>query len=163
MVGNNNGLIDSISAEIKLNKEKFVNEIERENISNVPQIHEEVETSVSYPVVEKGSRITKKQRFVLEQRTRVELLHRTYEQDDESDKQNIEGRNGYGTEFVKEKRIDAEQWISNLFKGIGAVEKMNKLKTNGPEESENVTRKKVRPSGNGFERFFSKLVPSGIC
>ena len=61
MVGNNNGLIDSISAEIKLNKEKFENEIERENISNVPQIHEEVETSVSYPVVEQGSRMTKKE------------------------------------------------------------------------------------------------------
>ena len=163
MVGNNNGLIDSISAEIKLNKEKFVNEIERENISNVPQIHEEVETSVSYPVVEKGSRMTKKKRFVPEQHTRVELPHRTYEQDDESDKQNIEGRNGYGTEFVKEKTVDAEHWISNLFKGIGAAEKMNKLKTNCPEESENVTRKKVRQSGNGFERFFSKLVPSGIC
>ena len=59
MVGNNNGLIDSISAEIKLNKEKFVNEIERGNISNVPQIHEEVETSFTYPVVEKGSRMTK--------------------------------------------------------------------------------------------------------
>ena len=140
MVGNNNGLIDSISAEIKLNKEKFANEIERENISNVPQIHEEVETSVSYPVVEKGSRMTKKKRFVLEQHTRVELLHRTYEQDDESDEQNIEGRNGYGTEFVKEKTVDAEHWISNLFKGIGAAEKMNKLKTNGPEERENVTR-----------------------
>ena len=165
MVGNNNGLIDSISAEIKLNKEKFVNEIERENISNVPQIHEEVETSVSYPVVEKGSRMTKKKRFVPEQHTRVELPHRTYEQDDESDKQNIEGLgNGYGTEFVKEKTVDAEHWISNLFKGIGAAEKMNKLKTNGPGESENVTRKKVRQSlGNGFERFFSKLVPSGIC
>ena len=46
---------------IKLNKEKFVNEIERGNISNVPQIHEEVEKSVTYPVVEKGSRMTKKQ------------------------------------------------------------------------------------------------------
>ena len=90
MVGNNNGLIDSISAEIKLNKEKFVNNVERGNISNVPQIHEEVETSVTYPVVEKGSRMTKKQRFALEQHTRVELPHRTYEQDDESDKQNIE-------------------------------------------------------------------------
>ena len=164
MVGNNNGLIDSISAEIKLNKEKFVNEIERGNISNVSQIHEEVETSVTYPVVEKGSRMTKKQRFVPEQHTRVELPHRTYEQDDESDEQNIEGRNDYGTEFVKEKTVDAEHWISNLFKGIGAAEKMNKLKTNGPGESENVTRKKVRQSlGNGFERFFSKLVPSGIC
>ena len=38
-----------------------------------------------------------------------------------------------------EKKDQQDQWISNLFKGIGAVEKMNKLKTNGPEESENVT------------------------
>ena len=157
MVGNNNGLIDSISAEIKLNKEKFGNEIERGNISNVPQIHEEVETSVTYPVVEKGSRMTKKQRFVPEQHTRVELPHRTYEQDDESDEQNIEGRNGYGTEFVEEKTVDAEHWICNLFKGIGAVEKMNKLKTNGTEESENVTRKKVR---QGQETDLKDFFPS---
>ena len=157
MVGNNNGLIDSISAEIKLNKEKFVNEIERGNISNVSQIHEEVETSVTYPVVEKGSRMTKKQRFVPEQHTRVELPHRTYEQDDESDEQNIEGRNGYGTEFVEEKTVDAEHWICNLFKGIGAVEKMNKLKTNGTEESENVTRKKVR---QGQETDLKDFFPS---
>ena len=38
-----------------------------------------------------------------------------------------------------EKKDRQDQWISNLFKGIGAVEKMNKLETNSPEESENVT------------------------
>ena len=43
-----------------------------------------------------------------------------------------------------EKKDQQDQWISNLFKGIGAVEKMNKLKTNGPEESENVTTFKDR-------------------
>lgn len=148
---NNNGFIDSITVEVKLNKEKLMNEFANGNIFDARQLQKEVKASVKATEVGKDTTVTNKERFVperLKQHSQHKLQEQTLgEQGDSVGKQNVdlltcEGTNSYGTVFAKQRRIATDRWISDLFKSIGAMEKIRELTENGQKKNEDVSRKK---------------------
>ena len=160
VLSNNSDFIDSITVEIKLNKEQLMNEF----VNGEPQQREQDNTTLK---VGKETLVTKDEYNAsakLKQLIRERLNKQGKEITIPFDKKRIshdtcQKTNSYGAEFIKHKRIATQRWISDLLKSIGSAETITELAEKDQRKVSDKDRKRVK-SQNG-ELDSSNLSPQG--
>ena len=132
-LSNNNGFIDAITVEIKLNKEKLMNEFMHGVMTNPRQPHEE---NTTLKAGEK-THLTTNEHYTPHRLKKLALQRLNQQRNETSvpfhcEKQDISAdgckkANSFGTEFTKRRRIKTKQWISDLLKGVGNLETTSEL------------------------------------
>ena len=132
-LSNNNGFIDAITVEIKLNKEQLMNEFEHGVIMN-PQQPQEVNTTLN---AGKETHLTTNKHYPPGRFKQLALQRLNQQRNETSapflcEKQDISANvckltDSFGTEFTHHRRIDTQQWISDLLKGVGSLETSSEL------------------------------------
>ena len=132
-LSNNNGFIDAITVEIKLNKEQLMNEFVNGAMMN-PQQPQEQNTTL---IAGKGTHLTTNEHHVPDRLKNVALQRLNQQRHERSvpflcEKQDISAdvckqTNSLGTEFIQHRRIDTQRWINDLLKGVGSLQTTSEL------------------------------------
>ena len=132
-LSNNNGFIDAITVEIKLNKEQLMNEFVHGAMMN-PQQPQEQNTTL---IAGKETHLTTNEHYVPERLKNVALQRLNQQRNERSvpflcEKQDISAdvckqTNSFGTEFTQHRRIDTQRWINDLLKGVGCLQTTSEL------------------------------------
>lgn len=130
---NNNGFIDAITIDIKLNKKQLMNEFVYGTMRNPQQPQEENSTLKAG----KEKRLTTNEHYMPDRLKNVALQRLNQQRNERSvpflfEKQDISAdmckqTNSIGTEFTQQRRIDTQRWISDLLKGVGSLETTSEL------------------------------------
>lgn len=145
VLSNNSGFIDSITVEIKLNKEQLMNEFANGEPQQLEEENNTCKAGKETPLsTNKHSAPDRLKQLILQR-----LNQKENETSVPSEKKSISHEmcketNSYGAEFMKHKRIATQRWISDLLKGIGSVETLTELTENDQSEVSDEERKKVK-------------------
>ena len=150
VLSNNGGIIDSITVEIKLNKEQLINEFtngdpqqpEGENTTELKAARETLLTTNQHSAPNRLNQL---------------ILQRLNQQGSEkpvpSERKSIshdthKETNSYGAEFINHRRSATQRWINDLLKSIGSVETITELTENDQSKVIDKERNEVK-SQNG--------------
>lgn len=135
-LSNKSGFIDSITVEIKLNKEQLMNEFANGEIIN-PQQPEEENTTLK---AGKETPLTTNEHYTSDRLKQLTLQRLKQQRNQTSapflcEKQHIshdvrKETNNFGAEFTQYRRIATQRWISDLLKSIGSLETTSELTGN---------------------------------
>ena len=155
-LSNNNGFIDAITIDIKLNKEQLMNEFVHGAMMN-PQQPQEENTTLK---AGKETHFTTNEHYMPNRLKNVALQRLNKERNERSvsflcEKQDISAdackqTNSFGTEFTQQSRLDTQRWISDLLKGVGSLETTSELtdKDQGKVRGKNEIKHQNRESNS---------------
>lgn len=151
VLSNNTGFIDSITVEIKLNKEQLMNEFVNGELQQREQDNTTLKAGKETPVT--------KDEYNASDKLKQLILQRLNQQGKETtipfDKKRIshdtcQKTNSYGEEFIKHKRMATQRWISDLLKSIGGAETITELTENDRSKVGDKDRKRVKSQNGGL-------------
>ena len=135
-LSNNNGFVDAITVEIKLNKEQLMNEFVRGELTTQRQRQEENITLKAG----KETHLTTKENYMPDRLKQLALQRLNQRRNETSvpflcEKQDIRAdgckqTKSFSTEFTQHSRIDTQRWISDLLKGVSNLETTSELTDN---------------------------------
>ena len=140
LISNNSGFIDSISVEIKLNKEQLMSELVNGELFKPQQSEEENTTETSATENDRLKKLTCQK--LNQQRNAKSVAVLDGKKNVSHDK--CKETKSYGAEFTKYSDLATQRWISDLLKSIGGIEKIRDLTENDQSKNRDIARKKGR-------------------